>query len=105
MCFFVVCGSPLSLDNREPLLQLVLVLSTQRSKAFELRRAVLGFEHQLLAPAHEAARVVPAVDQTQLRLLRVHRFLRNADLVLELTVHGLHSVLYLPTAYTHGAIQ
>lgn len=83
--------SPLTLDRGESLLQLVLVLSTQGGEAFELRRAVLGFERQLLTPAHEAARVVPAVDQAQLRLLHVHRLFRNADLVLELKKHGEHA--------------
>lgn len=88
------CDSPLSLDNWESLLQLVLVLSAQSGEAFELSRAVLGFKDQLIAPAHEAARVVPAVDQTQLRLLRIHCFLRYADLILELKEYGMDRVQF-----------
>lgn len=75
--------SPFGFDDREPLLQLLLVLGPQRVEALELGAAVLGLEEQLVPAAHEAGRVVPPVDQTQLGLLRVHGFLGDADLVLQ----------------------
>lgn len=78
LCF----SSPLSFDDREPLLQLLLVLGPQRVEALELGATELRLEHQLIPAAHETGCVVPTVDQTQLGLLRVHRFLGNADLVL-----------------------
>lgn len=78
-----LCVSPpFCFDDREPLLQLLLVLGPQRVEALELGAAELRLEHQLVSAAHETGCVVPTVDQTQLGFLRVHRFLGDADLVL-----------------------
>lgn len=78
LCF----SSPFCFDDGEPLLQLLFVLGPQRVEALELGAAELGLEHQLIPAAHETGCVVPTVNQTQLGLLRVHRFLGHADLVL-----------------------
>lgn len=84
-CLHRICccfSSPFCFDDREPLLQLLLVLGPQRVEALELGAAELRLEHQLIPAAHETGCVVPTVNQTQLGLLRVHRFLGDADLVL-----------------------
>lgn len=78
LCF----SSPFCFDDREPLLQLLLVLGPQCVEALELGATELRLEHQLIPAAHETGCVIPTVDQTQLGLLRVHWFLGDADLVL-----------------------
>lgn len=74
--------SPFRFNSRQPLLQLLLVFCTQCVESLQLGGVAFGPKHQLLPAGHEARRVVPAVDQAQLRLLRVHRLLGHTNLVL-----------------------
>lgn len=73
---------PFTLDSWELLLQDFFVLCREEAKALELAGTILRPEAQLLPVLDKASWMVPAVNHTQLWLLRVQHFLGEAHLAL-----------------------